>query len=103
MKYALIIGDNERILSVTSEKFAPNTEEFIDTLPDGSIKKYKYVLVDEFPKGNVYEYRYVDGEFIHDPIVIADVKKVPTAQDDIDAMLVDHEYRLTMLELGITE
>lgn len=26
-----------------------------------------------------------------------------TAQDDTDAMLVDHEYRLTMLELGVTE
>ena len=25
----------------------------------------------------------------------------PTAQDDIDAMLVDHELRLTMLELGV--
>lgn len=27
----------------------------------------------------------------------------PTAQDDTDAMLIDHELRLTMLELGITE
>lgn len=25
----------------------------------------------------------------------------PNAQDDIDAMLVDHELRLTMLELGV--
>ena len=27
----------------------------------------------------------------------------PTAQEDNDAMLVDHEYRITLLELGITE
>lgn len=27
----------------------------------------------------------------------------PSAQDDTDAMLIDHEYRLTLLELGITE
>ena len=27
----------------------------------------------------------------------------PTAQADTDAMLVDHEYRLTLLELGVTE
>lgn len=27
----------------------------------------------------------------------------PTAEDDIDAMLVDHEYRLTLLELGVTQ
>lgn len=26
-----------------------------------------------------------------------------TPQDDIDAMLVDHEYRLTLLELGVSE
>ena len=33
----------------------------------------------------------------------ADTAAVPTAQDDTDAMLVDHEYRLTMLELGLGE
>lgn len=27
----------------------------------------------------------------------------PTAHDDTDAMMVDHEYRLTLLELGLTE
>lgn len=27
----------------------------------------------------------------------------PTAQDDTDAMLVDHEYRITLLELGVTD
>lgn len=26
----------------------------------------------------------------------------PTAQEDNDAMLVDHEYRLTLVELGVT-
>ena len=26
-----------------------------------------------------------------------------TAQADTDAMLIDHEYRLTLLELGVTE
>lgn len=30
-------------------------------------------------------------------------EKEPSVQDDIDAMLVDQEYRITMLELGITE
>lgn len=27
----------------------------------------------------------------------------PTAQDDTDSMLVDHEYRITLLELGLME
>ena len=30
-----------------------------------------------------------------------EVKTEPTAQDDTDAILVDHEYRLTLLELGV--
>ena len=28
---------------------------------------------------------------------------VPTAEDDLMAMAVDHEYRITLLELGISE
>lgn len=38
----------------------------------------------------------VEGEFDEEAVE-------PTPQDDTDAMLVDHEYRLTLLELGITE
>ena len=34
---------------------------------------------------------------------IPDEVAEPTAQEDNDAMLVDHEYRITLLELGITE
>ena len=35
--------------------------------------------------------------------VVPEPDPEPTAQDDMDAMLVDHEYRLTLLELGVTE
>jgi len=28
---------------------------------------------------------------------------VPAEEEDRDAMLIDHEYRLTLLELGVTE
>lgn len=31
------------------------------------------------------------------------VDTTPTAQDDTDAMLIEHEYRITMLELGVNE
>lgn len=33
----------------------------------------------------------------------APVADEPSPQDDTDAMLIDHEYRLTLLELGLTE
>ena len=32
---------------------------------------------------------------------IPEAEAEPTAQEDTDAMLVDHEYRLTLLELGV--
>ena len=46
----------------------------------------------------------IDGEFIpcdFPESEVEDVPTEPTAQDDIDVMLVDHEYRLTLLELGV--
>ena len=34
---------------------------------------------------------------------IPDPETVPTQEEDTAAMLVDHEFRLTLLELGVTE
>ena len=33
----------------------------------------------------------------------AEETETSTVQDDIDAMLIDHEYRLTLIELGVIE
>lgn len=37
------------------------------------------------------------------PELSPETENEPSAQDDTDAMLIDHEYRLTLLELGINE
>ncbi len=37
------------------------------------------------------------------PAAEPEPEPVATAEEDRDAMLVDHEYRLTLLELGVTE
>lgn len=37
------------------------------------------------------------------PEALSESAVEPTAEDDIDTMLVDHEYRLTLLELGVNE
>ena len=52
--------------------------------------------------------KLVDGEFVEcdypkEEITETEVKAEPTPQDDIDAMLVEHEYRITLLELGVNE
>lgn len=52
----------------------------------------------------------LDGTSIDEVVVVADdyfevaepeTTTEPTAQDDTDSMLVDHEYRITLLELGL--
>ena len=59
--------------------------------------------------GAVPRYKLVDGKVVErsaeeieaDKAVLP--KPEPTAEDDTNAMMVDHEYRLTLLELGLNE
>lgn len=37
------------------------------------------------------------------PVIETPTNTEPTPQDDTDAMMIDHEYRITLLELGVTE
>ena len=63
------------------------------------------ITVETFPKGDdvdITDYKYIDGEFIPNPKPKPDSPK-STAEEDTLSMLVDHEERLLMLELGITE
>lgn len=57
--------------------------------------------------GEVLERRIVTGEdgTLRVEVIGPDgvVGPTPTAEEDTAAMLVDHEYRLTLLELGISE
>lgn len=69
MKYALNLGEDGRVLSITEEQYAPEDA----------------VLVDSFPDGDTYEYRYVNGEFIHDPLPVEPEK--PTWQDKMEAQV----------------
>ena len=88
MKYALNLAEDNRILSATFPQYAPKDAVVVDTLPDG----------------NVAEYLYINGEYIYEALPEPEEpEEQPTAQDDTDAMLIDHEYRLTMLELGLTK
>lgn len=87
-KYSLNLGENGRIMSVC-------------VCLEG--QKYENV-VDSFPDGDVTNYRYIDGEFIHDPEPKPEpTAQEPTVEEDTLYMIVDHEYRLTLLELGVTE
>lgn len=85
-----------------------NQSGFSGDLPEGWAVIPDDMVTENFPFGEI-EATEIDGVMtvtkwipgtIPEPEV---VEEEPTAQDDTDAMLVDHEYRLTMLELGLTE
>lgn len=86
--FVLSLNEDNRILYATYPEFAPEDATIVEALPDGDIS----------------DYRYVNGEFVYDPLPKSEeIDSTPTPQDDTDSMLVDHEYRLVMLELGLTE
>ena len=84
-RYALNLSENGQILSATYEEYA------VDGMP----------IVDELPNGNIVDYKYIDGAFIYDPIPIPEPE--PSEDDDTTAMLIDLEYRVTLIELGIVD
>ena len=51
----------------------------------------------EYCKKNNYSYSIVEDEK-EEP-----VERILTREDEIDTMLIDHEYRLTLVELGVNE
>lgn len=59
--------------------------------------------------GAVPRYKLVDGVLVERTAEEIEADKAalpkpePTAEDDTNAMMVDHEYRLTLLELGLNE
>ena len=69
--YALNLNEENRILSVTFDKYAPDT----------------HPRVEELPEGNIADYLYVDGEFVHDPLPEPEVVEEPTQMDRIEAQV----------------
>ena len=71
MKYALNLGEDGRVLSVTYPKYAPEDA----------------VQVDELPEGNLYEYVYRDGAFVHEPLPKQEQETRATTDDVLNALL----------------
>ena len=83
-KYALNLGEDGRILSATYESYAAAGMPVSDTLPDGDVTDYKYI----------------NSEYVYDPLPKPEPK--PSAETEALEMVVDHECRITLLELGVT-
>lgn len=60
---------------------------------------HPYITVDELPEGDGPLMCTVDGILYRGSVY----KKPSNPIEDLDAMAVDHEYRLALLELGLNE
>ena len=84
-----VITTNEDGEEVTTEEEVTTTEEYADTETVTEQKPYTVLTVTGWVAGTIPEVEEVEAE--------------PTEEDDTAAMLVDHEYRIVMLELGLAE
>ena len=87
MSYAITLDGENRIMQAADPEYAPLDAVLVDTLPDG----------------NIHDYRYVDGAYVHDPLPAPEVVHTPDPIDDLTAVTVDHEYRLILMEMGVTQ
>ena len=82
------------------------TVNHLSKIPDGWALIPEDMVTDNFPFGDI-TVEEIDGvptvtSWVPGEIPkIPEVEEEPTAQDDIDTMLIDHEYRLTLLELEV--
>ena len=83
-----------------NEKNEPIQESDID-LSKGFLSPAKVIREDANPIDNITKFAWDDTDYEDVQVYSLNPKKEMTPQDDTDAMAVDHEYRLTLLELGL--
>ena len=103
---------NGYITAVISSAFLPDTTGWTE-IDRGYGDKYHHAQGNYFPLPIItdcgaWRYKLMDGDPVEctaEEIAAQEEAlipiPVPDPQDDMDAMLIDHELRLTMLELGI--
>ena len=69
--YALNLDEDNRILSVTLDEFAPTEQPRVETLPDGDISDYKYE----------------NGKYVYDPLPKPEKTVEPSQLDILEAQV----------------
>ena len=90
-------------MRIVNTEFETITEYDSD---NGRLVPNRAVREDAEPIDNIIKFAWFDDDFEDVLMYIpnhAEPDTGPSPQDDTDSMLVDIEYRLTLLELGVTE
>lgn len=75
LRYALDLGDDGRILSVTYEQYATDGMPIVDILPDGDIS----------------DYRYEEGQYILDPLPVTESSDDEISESEALSILLGEE------------
>lgn len=101
-----------RIIAVNSSAFLTDTEDWTQIDEGTEWPRYMHAQGYYFPQpimteDGIYRYKLVNGA----PVLRTEAEMQadrdarpappPTPQEDLEAMAIDHEYRLTLLELGV--
>ena len=92
-----------QITTAAGEKYLAERVDFVRVLPSGNA----YRICDKREAEGVVmhgtPYLYADGNVVTEVDKGADIAATEKTVSDNDAMTVAHEYRLTLLELGLSE
>ena len=113
-KYYITVDAQGRITDGFSDAFRVPSEADIcinerggyqfRLFPNGEENPLLFDGIDMIPRyrwDGVQVVRRTAEEITADIAALPKVERVPSEQDDTAAMLVDHEFRLTLLELGV--
>ena len=87
----IVLDKNKRIVGAyfTDD---PTISEF-----DKDVNGVEEVGVERLPDVGLINFKYIDGEYVYDPLIMTETEK------EILESSVDHEYRMMLLEMGLTE
>ena len=71
MLYALNLSEDNRILSVTYDEYAPESQPRVETLPEGDVTDYKYE----------------NGKYIYEPLPKPEPSTEPSQLDILEAQV----------------
>lgn len=92
-------------MRIVNENYETIDESDVD-LSKGQLLPATVIREDAVPIDDVTKFAWDDEDYEEVQIYVINSEpeeQTRTAQDDTDAMMIDHEYRLTLLELGIYE
>ena len=102
--------DGTDIVAVNSSAFLTDLTGWIE-IDEGLGDRYHHAQGNYFDKpivtdGGIYRFKYIDGEIIEKTTEEIETEEAnlpppePSMEADILSMVLDHEYRIIMIELG---